>query len=360
LNNEERLLSCLLMTETQRILRAMAVMDEFTVADLVLACDARAATVRTVLQRNRADLEELVGTSPTGRPGGRWKRYRLRPDAASRLGGGTYGVSVDTNSDSMTADLLAAEELLLSSPTAPVDASTLASLLRRAVRFREDALGAGESSTPVVKAHQSVVDALITLTEGEVANDPAALVTARRHFESSRETLAHADQRLMGAVEDRFESSPLNKQKPNMGDLLTQMLELVADLVQTTSKQAGTTPKQVHPAFAYGQQTLRPTGESLAAHARARVAYGTSVDTQDVTSFDWNPAVAFVKSGMMVRGMHGKHVRSGSEMSLPRARKWPAEVSNASFGASNQRPAWGAVAPVVGAVAERGDYGLQQ
>jgi hypothetical protein len=284
------------MTETDRILRAMAAIEEFTVADLVLACDAHAATVRTVLQRHREDLEELPGTRETGRRGGRWKRYRMRPGAISELAGGIGSGSIEA--DNVPPGLLAAEELLLSKQVPTASPSTLASLLRRASRFRDGAVSAVVPSTPAAVAHRHVVDALITLTTGEIAKDVEALVVARSELERVQEELSHADKELIDAVEHRLATSPLNKARSDgqTGSVLVesrafewkewlgQFVELVARFAQTTPREAlpGLDHDQrsvvyARGSFDDGRQRPRPTGQSLAAEARGRACF-TALD----------------------------------------------------------------------------------
>jgi hypothetical protein len=346
------------MTETERILRAMAAIEEFTVADLVLACDAHAATVRTVLQRHKEDLEELPGTRETGRRGGRWKRYRMLPGAISALAGDVDNESIEA--DGVPSGLLAVEELLLPEQVATANPSTLASLLRRASRFRDSAVSAGVPSTPAALAHRHVADALITLTKGEIARDAGALVMTRSQLECAREELSHTDKELIDAVEHRLASSPLGKARPyehsgsalgesrvsEWKDWLGQVVELVSRFAQTIPREALPGVDHGQKGFDYGQKSVvyargrfeygrersRPTGQSLAAEARGR-AHRTVFD-DFVWASDSTPELPKPDDIRSVAA--GRQLASGYEVLLPLDR--PTYGLDVGYGASNQRP----------------------
>lgn len=71
------------MTERYKVLGAMLAFEEFTVRDLADLSGVKEATVRTVLNRS-ANLLETLGKSDSEGRGGRFIRYRLRPEEAAK------------------------------------------------------------------------------------------------------------------------------------------------------------------------------------------------------------------------------------------------------------------------------------
>lgn len=198
-----------LMSEQNRILRAMADRDDFTVDDLVRLCEASPSTVRTVLLRNRPFVEEL-GFTETGRPGGKWKRYRLRADALKSIEAAAPSGREDQQ---VPLDLIAAEEMLLSSTSIDVERPARSSLLRRAQRRIRHASGDPAANGPIAEAHEYVVRGLVTLVEAEGKGDATGLLRAEASRKKARRALA-ADDKLLEDFGERIDRSPLQDLVP--------------------------------------------------------------------------------------------------------------------------------------------------
>ena len=201
------------MSESDRILRAMTTMEEFTVADLVGACQASPSTVRTVLRR-KSDYLEVAGVDEADRPGGRWKRYRLRPAARREL-----DTALPPEPVPVPDDLLAAEELLLSPRAIEADAETRgfppAPSPRPPPRWR----GARRSGLqPAVGVHLGAVDALIALVEGEAVGDAGALGEVHARDRGAEPPSSLAGMELGASLERRLERSPLSAPSPALAD----------------------------------------------------------------------------------------------------------------------------------------------
>lgn len=260
------------MSAADRILRTIVALPTFTVAELVAVCDVPAATVRTVLRRNPSWFEAF-GEADTGKRGGRWKEYRATPEAHAAL-----RLDRQPAADGMAIPdgLRGAEELLLPATVGMLAQSTLESLLRRAMRFRDDA-SSETIGTPAVRANRLAVDILIALTAAEVDGDRAAWQRVREQLDGSGELLRYAGQELLGALDRRIEGSPLRQplEMEPVTDAFTspspleaklkEVLLLVSDLVRSASPS----PQTV---FAYGYRS-RPTGSAVAAGARARLVH---------------------------------------------------------------------------------------
>lgn len=279
------------MTESDRILQAMTTMEEFTVADLAGACDASPSTVRTVLLRNKSLLEEL-GRDETRRPGGKWKRYRLRSDARDGL-----VTALRKHADpAVPIDLIAAEEMLLSREAIDAEPRMRESLLHRARRRQRYATEDSAIVGNAAKAHQHAVQALIALVEGEAIKDPEALTLARAEAEEARRLLP-SERELLAALDERIRRSPLRDLVPvsRLGSVLTSntkesVLEGVVGVVEkilnpmyrpsvpVTRYQVVRTDRIV--------TASRPTGLHIALQARKR-KFGT-----ELASFYPEPVVA--------------------------------------------------------------------
>jgi hypothetical protein len=72
------------MLEKYKVLGAALTFREFTVKDIAAFSEVNPSTVRTILKRNQAFLEEL-GPDETGRPGGRFTRYAVKADQIKPL-----------------------------------------------------------------------------------------------------------------------------------------------------------------------------------------------------------------------------------------------------------------------------------
>lgn len=278
------------MTETARILQAAATMDEFTVADLVSVCDASPLTVRTVLARKPNLLEEL-GREETGRPGGKWKRYRLTPQARKELAPAFQDPEADSP---VPADLVAVEEMLLSREAIEADSRMRESLVRRAQRRLRRAADEASAGGAAARAHRHVVMALIALLEGEGIEDPEALTRARMEAEEARRLLP-LERELLTALDERISLSPLRDLAPALsrtpalaaqskqsalegvvgvvGKILGTSLPGVPDPIPMGRYQAPMTSYRVVPASrATGKIIVasRPTGKGIAIQARKR------------------------------------------------------------------------------------------
>jgi hypothetical protein len=261
------------MSETDRILHAMTEMDEFTVVDLVRACDASASTVRTVLGRRRDLLDEL-GREETGRPGGKWKRYRLRADAAESL---AKDVGHEPEDSSVPTELLAAEEMLLASETIGAEPAMRESLLRRARRLRHDGVGDTTSDDLGAWEHLHAVDALITLVEGEGADDWETQATAYATARMALPVLSE-NEGLSAALERRIRLSPLRDLTPSAGSLSRGSIEMMP--LAAASLQGHVVASVLGIVSGFAQRTaspevrwekvVRPTGIRIAMQARGR------------------------------------------------------------------------------------------
>jgi hypothetical protein len=298
------------MTETERILAAMPTLGEFTVADLVRACDARAATVRTVLQRNE-DRFEQVGVEETKRPGGKWKRYRSRAATSEAMAQDAAGGSSPAG---VPAELIAAEELLLEPSATAADVETRASFLRRARRFREDASESGPSEeNSAFSAHLMAVDLLMKLTEGEVADDPAALLEVRLGVRARQKLLSDGGSELVEALERRLEMSPLAARSASdttSSDVLAEVLGLVSSYSKRTIPLQGVPRTWPIP---------QPMGRLAVANARKPafdIAQSRSLDLTAATK----SGLDFVEHRWVSEAMPYEHV---------------------VIGYHNQRPNWG-------------------
>jgi hypothetical protein len=283
------------MTETDRILQAMTTMEEFTVADLVRACDASPSTVRTVLSRKKPLLEEL-GRDETCRPGGKWKRYRLRPDARSDL----ETASRSKNGyPAVPIDLIAVEEMLLSRDAIDAEPRMRESLLRRARRRQRHATEDPAIGGNTARAHQHAVQALITLVEGEGIEDPEALMQARVEAEEARRLLP-SERELLSALDERIRRSSLRDLAPApsrvpalTADIKESVLEGIVGVVEKILNPLYRPPV---PAARYrvvptGRSTgrivaaSRPTGKHIALQARKRKY------DPEIASFYFEPVV---------------------------------------------------------------------
>lgn len=250
------------MNQTGHILRAMAMLEEFTVADLVEVCNAPPATVRTVLRRNES-LIEPVGQRETGRPGGRWKQYRLRDEARAAALDPTLASppvqepGTATPPGGVPTSLLAAEELLLDPATARTDERERASLLRRARRFRQEGEADGSEATDAAQGHRHAVDALIGLVEGEGAEDRASLARARELAVTARLRL-HEHNPLNEALAERIDDSPLR------------------DLPPEPTYRVSRKPRRSTRVYV----RVRPTGRGIAMKARARAEARAIIKTK--------------------------------------------------------------------------------
>lgn len=72
------------MLEKYKVLGAMLTFREFTVKDIADFSEVKQSTVRTIINRHQAFLEEL-GTDETGRPGGRFTRYAIKAEQIKPL-----------------------------------------------------------------------------------------------------------------------------------------------------------------------------------------------------------------------------------------------------------------------------------
>lgn len=114
------------MIERVKILAAALRLRDgtFTVKDLSEAAVAKPATVRTVVDRAPQWFEPLDTRQATGRPGGQWQVYKLRPHAENEIkveierlhaAGETVHMA---SADRLPPALLVAEDLLLTTPRA--------------------------------------------------------------------------------------------------------------------------------------------------------------------------------------------------------------------------------------------------
>jgi hypothetical protein len=261
------------MGAANRILRAIVALPTFTVAELVAVCDVPAATARTVLHRNPSWFEAF-GEADTGKRGGRWKEYRATPEAHRAA------LQLDrqpaADGAAIPDGLRGAEELLLPATVGMLARSTSESLLRRAMRFRNDA-SSEMPPTPAVRAHSLAVDILIALTAAEVDGDRVAWQRVREQLDGSRELLRDAGQELLDPLDRRIEGSPLGLplERELVTDAFTSPSPLATKLVEVillVSDLARSAWPSPHTGVAYGYRS-RPTGSAVAAGARARLAH---------------------------------------------------------------------------------------
>lgn len=72
------------MIETYKVLGAMLALDKFTTEELAQYSEVKINTVRTILNREQAYLEE-IGRQETGRRGGQCRHWRVKPVLVQQL-----------------------------------------------------------------------------------------------------------------------------------------------------------------------------------------------------------------------------------------------------------------------------------
>jgi hypothetical protein len=257
------------MSEQNRILRAMASLDDFTVDELVRHCDASPSTVRTVLLRNPSRVEEL-GVTETGRPGGRWKRYRLLPERRQ-------GIDADAPPEGegdrqVPLDLIAAEEMLLSDASIDIDPRTRSSLLRRTQRRLRHAAGDPVANQSIAVAHAYVVRGLVALVEAEGKRDIAGLFEAEARVEKARRDLS-ADDKLLVDFDERIDLSPLQDlMAPEWRDRVTMSVAREAVLASMVGVVTKITQKVLYESPEVGRAVV-PRAVSIGSYrVRAKVS----------------------------------------------------------------------------------------
>ena len=172
------------MLERYKTLGGVLALDEFSVSELAELSGVRESTVRTILRREGAFVEQ-IGTQSTGRRGGRPLRWRLRPAAREQLraqlreleqlGVGPWLVDQYDNADAPRAGIIAAEDVLLRLASTDVESAKRSELVKLA-EAHLDAADASMSASPDARigtTHRSldrdrrVVELLLTLEQAE-------------------------------------------------------------------------------------------------------------------------------------------------------------------------------------------------
>jgi hypothetical protein len=191
----------------------MALLGEFTVAELMERAQVSEATARTALRRVEGALE-VVGHERTGRRGGAIKHYRVTADGAeilrTRLAGYEHPgnrlvTALPGQSDMdavgtphpsrLPASLLAAEQILLHRFPETKDRSAQRSLLRSAWASYRDA-GATldddpDAAPPGADVHRRATELLLAAAICEFVETPPT--TAFRQVALMARELAHAE-----------------------------------------------------------------------------------------------------------------------------------------------------------------------
>jgi hypothetical protein len=302
-----------------RIFQAMLALGEFTVADLEQATRANPRSVRTTLQRN-PELVERISREETGRRGGAWIRYRLKPEADAelrrRLGELEPRVSPPN-------DLLAAEELLLEQ--AGSDPAARARTRRRARRLHEgglremEASGSRSADAPV---HALAVSVLLGLSEAQDdLLDSAATHALERDIRALRRELATIeDRQISAAIARRLDDSPLAVHVESDETVATRLADALGQALQSVgwerapSPQVGGTMHQIgrmlDRARAAGMELvfgLSPVGRTSS--VMDRVADDASVGHASFE--DWNVIVAAAHPGEVLSEKVGEFAYEG-------------------------------------------------
>jgi hypothetical protein len=166
------------MFEQYRLYDAMLSLGTFTVEELSHACHVCSNTARTIIHRNR-QLLELVDRQKTGRRGGSWARYRLRPEGLCELRRRVADLDERGLTRSLVpaappAALISAKDILLERFPAAADPGERAGLLESAemlVKTVEAGLAEPQEPIHLAEASQRLLseDGSIAVADGQLA-----------------------------------------------------------------------------------------------------------------------------------------------------------------------------------------------
>ena len=274
------------MIERYKTLGGVLALDEFSVAELAELSGVRESTVRTILRREGAFVEQ-VGTQSTGRRGGQPLRWRLRPAAREQLraqlreleqlGVGPWLTDQHESDDAPRAGIIAAEDVLLRLASTEVEPAKRTELVKLAEAHLDAAdvsmsasrdVQVGTARRPIDRDRR-IVELLLTLEQAEQD------IAARRN-QTLQEARIEAE-RLTTEARSRAQALERDSQK-RYSRATSEISAMEAEIVALTRqrdqllKQIDTIPAERRAASVSSTES-RPRHGSGSGPSRGR--YGT-------------------------------------------------------------------------------------